>query len=836
VELPPVAATRTDGALERASDHFNAIQLGGTHAPADPVTLTATNGTVTLASPTGLSLTVGTGTDDGVVTFTGDAADINVALDGLVFEPAGAFAGTALLQVEVGGTAATSATLPVAVNALLDAEAARDAVLAGVTTVNGAVQPGRMVAFGPEAYSITNHPEGVGEGPLIAAASWGAGRVLAVPDAQMLNMGSYGTDSGTFYVNGIAWLADSTSLDVALLTLDSAITDWLVSQGYTDVTTTDEGGLAAALPGADVFVSAWLGSSEPADNLAAIADFVTAGGALFLAEYGVGYDWWWGGPISAAPGNALLREAGLGFTGGWSWENGLVDATARASGQINAELLLDVLVNGAAAYTPEELDEAAGLLTRIYDALPLDDPLAQELDAAFAGAVAAITPTPATPLSDPFEQAMLLREESILEAVPLADVVEHRSAVGCFGSIGSADRVTETVAIDTARTRWHSTGLYAAPGEIVTVTAPASVTGAGYRIRISGHVDDIAVRDSWDRMPSVARWFGLNAETVEVASPFGGALYVDVGPAPATASFDVTFADAVEAPHFVLGVTTDAQWANDERDLPAPFAELESEHVAISLPSAMVDTTDDMEAVMEHWDLVVTHQDALANHGDLRAMAERINVDVQISGGLLHAGYPTQGPDWASAEIPDTDALDAAGSWGWYHELGYKCVDGVQDVTDGHAIEIALGTNTYNRDSRTADLATDCQNCGDFGGWDAEGTRYVYWVEAPLDWNSDHDYGNYYRFRDGTEPPMASEIDMRKAELRCGGNTGSQTFWGYSFYAGDDIALKGDQLDQRNQVAVWNYSTINVVAGAKGKGPGKAAGGGGGGLKLPWQK
>ena len=67
IALPPVAATRTDGTLELASVHFNAITLGGNHDSGDPVTLTATNGAVTLASTAGLTLTTGTGTSVRVV-------------------------------------------------------------------------------------------------------------------------------------------------------------------------------------------------------------------------------------------------------------------------------------------------------------------------------------------------------------------------------------------------------------------------------------------------------------------------------------------------------------------------------------------------------------------------------------------------------------------------------------------------------------------------------------------------------------------------------------------------------------------------------------------------
>ena len=231
IELPPIAAVSADGSLELASTHFNAIALGGTHAPADPVTLSATNGVLSLVSTSGLALAAGTGTGDATVTFTGSASDINAALDGLLFEPTASYAGVGAIDVTVGGSASITDSLRVAINAELDGEAARDDVLLGVTSVHGGVQPGRMVAFGPEAYSITHFPDGVDEGPMIAAASWGAGRVLAVPDHQMLNMLQYGADSGTFYVNGIGWLADSTALDVAIVTTSADVATWLGTQG-----------------------------------------------------------------------------------------------------------------------------------------------------------------------------------------------------------------------------------------------------------------------------------------------------------------------------------------------------------------------------------------------------------------------------------------------------------------------------------------------------------------------------------------------------------------------------------------------------------------------------
>jgi surface-anchored protein len=49
------------------------------------VTLSVTSGTLTLSGTTGLTFVTGTGTNDATVSFTGTYADINVALQGLVF-------------------------------------------------------------------------------------------------------------------------------------------------------------------------------------------------------------------------------------------------------------------------------------------------------------------------------------------------------------------------------------------------------------------------------------------------------------------------------------------------------------------------------------------------------------------------------------------------------------------------------------------------------------------------------------------------------------------------------------------------------------------------------
>ena len=63
------------------------------------VTLTATNGTLTLGGTTGLAFSTGDGSADASMTFSGTLADINAALDGLQFDPTAAFEGFASVQI-----------------------------------------------------------------------------------------------------------------------------------------------------------------------------------------------------------------------------------------------------------------------------------------------------------------------------------------------------------------------------------------------------------------------------------------------------------------------------------------------------------------------------------------------------------------------------------------------------------------------------------------------------------------------------------------------------------------------------------------------------------------
>lgn len=347
---------------------------------------------------------------------------------------------------------------------------------------------------------------------------------------------------------------------------------------------------------------------------------------------------------------------------------------AAAGGRMGVEEV-QALLEGKKRPTPETSRQAVATLAALFDSLPPGDPVLARLETQIAARTESLNPSPRTPVSDPLEMALLRREANQLLATPVEKIKAHRTAETVYGAIpAGAPRVTRAVRIDTARTRWQSTGLYAVPGEVVTVTVPREAAGRGFRVRLGGHTDSIMSRPRWMRMPfGVSRAFDLTSTTTRAACAFGGAVYIDLGQRPGgVAPFTATLSGAIEAPTFILGQTTDEQWAATIRNNPAPYAELVGKRLIISIPSVIVRRVANLTDVMEYWDKVVALQDDLAGEPNPRRSPERIDLDVQISIGVLHSGYPIMGPVSSGSALVNKTILDKQGNWGYFHELGHN--------------------------------------------------------------------------------------------------------------------------------------------------------------------
>src|SRR5207249_7013188 len=91
--VPAAQSTNEDTALVLSSGNGNLISIsdvdGG--AGSEQVTLTATDGVITLSGTSGLAFATGDGTADATMTFSGTTAAINTALNGLSFAPTADF-------------------------------------------------------------------------------------------------------------------------------------------------------------------------------------------------------------------------------------------------------------------------------------------------------------------------------------------------------------------------------------------------------------------------------------------------------------------------------------------------------------------------------------------------------------------------------------------------------------------------------------------------------------------------------------------------------------------------------------------------------------------------
>jgi len=342
----------------------------------------------------------------------------------------------------------------------------------------------------------------------------------------------------------------------------------------------------------------------------------------------------------------------------------------------------------------KELQQAAETVFRAVDSVPPQDGLfLPQLEALRNKYGPQAFPTAKRPLgaAQGLQRVLLTVELREMRNLPAEKLKAHPAATAFPGAApAEALRVTRKVQIDTGVPEWHSTGLYAAPGEVIEVVVPKAAAGRKLAVRIGAHKDSLWHLDSWKRCPEVIRKYAMEEPLTRAANAFGGLVYVEVPKGCDLGKIEVEIRNVVEAPHYVLGRTDLAAWRETIRNLPAPWAELETSKVILTVPSEVVRKLEDPEDLMKFWDTVMDCCAELVGKPLDRSHPQRYVSDVQISAGYMHSGYPIMTWLDAAPVMVDKTRLKGdghGGVWGLWHEMGHNhqsrdwTFDGTGEVT-----------------------------------------------------------------------------------------------------------------------------------------------------------
>lgn len=189
------------------------------------------------------------------------------------------------------------------------------------------------------------------------------------------------------------------------------------------------------------------------------------------------------------------------------------------------------------------------------------------------------------------------------------------------------------------------TGTYLAPGTIATVTVPPALVNKGYKVRVGAHSWDLSGRPPVERLERATRLYTLDATTIEVASPYGGGIYIEVPIGANAGVVNVTVTGAVRAPYFSaksFHQTTPAEW-NVEKTHLAPWADFQSDKFMTQVPRKWIYNMTGAQAtqLMVDWDKAMDAINDLMGFPRNRGKETMYcQTDVILRSSVHAPGYP----------------------------------------------------------------------------------------------------------------------------------------------------------------------------------------------------
>ncbi len=630
---------------------------------------------------------------------------------------------------------------------------------AGVGGIAKPGLPGVVSAISPTAVSFVIAQDGRVIIPVASAGRLGKGRVAAFGHGGYLSADAAKEgDTGKLLSNVIQWCS-SRAGKLRVGHIQPGDQAWINSLGFEAVSVA-RNTLESDLKRVDVAIL-------PASFDSQIVEiYVKNGGGLITAHT----PWGWmqlnpGKDLATEmPMQGLLHQAGLSFSDGGA-ERVWPAKDLAESNRVNAALALENLAKDGM--------QASTTIMSALRSTTEKDAFNRQVRNAVSGAAIKM-PTEKTPLAaaDALSRLALTVKHLDRQAGKPMPKVEP-SASDFPGAVpDSAPRVEASVMVPVDRNQWVSTGLYAAPGETITVESPVALSSVS--VQIGCHSDTLWHLDRWQRHPEIKVRKVLAPGVTRLSSPFGGLVYIAVDRRNSLPDQKLTFGNVVRSARYVHGKTTLAQW-QEQLKHQAPWVEIGSEKVIFSVPLTDARKVEDPVALMNLWDKSLDLYSELDGR-PLPDRPERIVCDRQISAGYMHSGYPIM--TWMDHSIElslSVKKLTTEGTWGHWHELGHNhqkgewTFNGTGEVTCNfyslYLMEKIAGKGLWDRiGSEKAKVEAYLAKGGDFEQWKREPFLALYMYGQLIDafgWDS---LKKYLRSYEGPNAGAMPRNDLEKRD------------------------------------------------------------------------
>ena len=277
----------------------------------------------------------------------------------------------------------------------------------------------------------------------------------------------------------------------------------------------------------------------------------------------------------------------------------------------------------------------------------------------------------------------------VLETIELAAGITFEDA-NLFPGIVSVDapRIVKLIEFDGdyvtdpgstfngQETVFRPTGLYVAPGELVTLDFEASAINQGLIARIGIHRFDLEAGNFsyFSRFPRISNTFAIDQQQIKIANPFGGGLYFEVPDGSSLGKVKVTVAGAVKMPMYstldLEGHSSDlAEFTSDLSLHQVPWFEITSEKFTTTQRINVRNEAANPQGLLDVFGEMFDAISAMTGRPLKRIRSEWLATDAQItvSGTAMAASYPIFGDHWSN----DSPEITATTDYSWFSPWQY---------------------------------------------------------------------------------------------------------------------------------------------------------------------